>query len=218
MKIFICSKTIDSNFVDELTNEIFLESKQSIAILQEKEHSENWKSRVENKFLSVDFVIFMLGERTFDSIPMQWELDKAKKINKRIIGIKLPTLCEETRLKFNDYHVFNNIENLIDYINSTFISDRQLLVEQYKLMVGSTEKVTEQRLKVNNLFFTITSSILSLSIILGKTLEFSSIAIIGMFLLTILALVVSFFWEKLIRSYGKLNTGKFTVINDIEKN
>src|SRR5690554_564869 len=38
-----------------------------------------------------------------------------------------------------------------------------------------------------------------------------------MLALSIMAFVVTFLWEKLVRSYGKLNTGKFTVIDQIEK-
>lgn len=217
MKIFICSKTTDSSLVNDLKYKIQEKSKQSIAVLQEKEHSEKWKSVVEEKLQYVDFVVFVLGEKTFDSVPMQWELNEAKKQNKRIIGIKLPNICDETLFYFNGHHVFDNIDNFIVFANDTFLSDRQLLLEQYKIMVGSTEKVTEQRLKVNNLFLAITSSILSISVVLGKTLNFSAVALIGMLLLTVISFMVSFFWEKLIRSYGKLNTGKFKVIDDIEK-
>jgi hypothetical protein len=85
------------------------------------------------------------------------------------------------------------------------------------MMVSSTEKVTESRMKVNNLFFTITSSILSVGFVLGKTFGFTITATLGMFVLTLLSFVVSFFWERLIDSYGKLNTGKFKVIDKIEK-
>src|SRR5690606_13755004 len=94
---------------------------------------------------------------------------------------------------------------------------KKLKLEQYKMMVSSTEKVTDQRLKVNNLLFTVTSSILSVAFLIGKTFNFSPTSIVGLFVLTSLAFLVTFFWEKLINSYGKLNTGKFKVIDKIEK-
>jgi hypothetical protein len=84
-------------------------------------------------------------------------------------------------------------------------------------MVGSTEKVTDQRMRVNNLFFTVTSSILSVSLVVGKAFEFSLAGSVGMLVFSIMAFIVTFFWEKLVRSYGKLNTGKFAVIDQIEK-
>jgi Zn-dependent protease with chaperone function len=84
-------------------------------------------------------------------------------------------------------------------------------------MVSSTEKVTESRMKVNNLFITITSSILSVGFVLGKTFGFSIKAMLGMLALTILSLIISYFWKKLILSYALLNRGKFKVIDKIEK-
>ena len=38
-----------------------------------------------------------------------------------------------------------------------------------------------------------------------------------MTVLTVLALLTTYFWDKLVNSYGKLNTGKFKVIDRIEK-
>jgi len=63
----------------------------------------------------------------------------------------------------------------------------------------------------------VTSSILSIGFILGKAFEFSVLGFIGMLIMTIMAFIVTFFWSKLIHSYGTLNTGKFTVIDKLEK-
>ena len=68
------------------------------------------------------------------------------------------------------FPVFNKIEDCFKYLEKTYEEDRQLLLEQYKIMVGSTEKVTDQRMRVNNLFFTVTSSILSISLVVGNFL------------------------------------------------
>ena len=73
------------------------------------------------------------------------------------------------------------------------------------------------RMKVNNLFFTITSSILSVAFVLGKTYSFIPLSVLAMTVLTVLALLTTYFWDKLVNSYGKLNTGKFKVIDRIEK-
>ena len=84
-------------------------------------------------------------------------------------------------------------------------------------MVSSTEKVTDSRLKVNNLFLTVSSTIISIGFVLGKTFGFTIPVIIGMLVLTALALLISYSWEKLIDSYALLNEGKFRVIDKIEK-
>jgi hypothetical protein len=124
---------------------------------------------------------------------------------------------EETILFCQGFQVFDNPQQTLKYLEKVFIVDRQLKMEQYKIMVCSTEKVTDQRMKVNNLFFTIASSVLSLTAILGKTYGFTPLCIFAMFILTLLALLITHAWENLVCSYGKLNTGKFKVIDRIEK-
>jgi hypothetical protein len=40
---------------------------------------------------------------------------------------------------------------------------------------------------------------------------------LALLILTVIALVISYFWERLINSYALLNKGKFIVIDKIEK-
>lgn len=138
-------------------------------------------------------------------------------MNKQIIGIKLPTASEESILFCQGFQVFDNAEQSIEYLKEVYKNDRALKIEQYKIMVSSTEKVTDARSKVNNLFFTITSTILSVSFIIVKTYEFKLISIAATIVMTILAFTTTYFWEKLILSYGKLNTGKFKLVDRLEK-
>lgn len=217
MKIFVCSRTIDADKSSTALDALLNASGDSIAILREEEHSDNWKERVEKQLKAVDFVIFLIGQETFKSDPMKWEYAKSKSLNKQIVGIKLSNACEESVLFCQGFPVFKEIDQCWKYLDKTYTEDRQLLLEQYKIMVGSTEKVTDQRMRVNNLFFTVTSSILSVSLVVGKAFEFSLAGSVGMLILSIMAFIVTFFWENLVRSYGKLNTGKFAVINQIEK-
>lgn len=217
MKIFVCNRSIDLHATGKALNELISIAGESIATLRETEHSENWKERVKSQFKEVDFVVFFVGEDTFKSNPMRWEYAKAKALNKQIVGIKLPSACDNSVLFCQGFPVFSKVENCWEYLKQTYEEDRQLLLEQYKIMVGSTEKVTDQRMRVNNLFFTVTSSILSVSLLVGKSFEFSVVGAIGMLALSVMAFVVTFLWEKLVRSYGKLNTGKFIVIDQIEK-
>lgn len=217
MKIFVCNRTIDLEATVVVLDELLSVARDSIAVLRETEHSENWKERVDKQFKEVDFVVFFVGKNTFESDPMKWEYARAKALNKQIVGIKLPSACEESVLFCQGFPVFRKPDSCWVYLEKTYQEGRQLLLEQYKIMVGSTEKVTDQRMRVNNLFFTVTSSILSVSLVVGKSFEFSVVGAIGMLALSIMAFVVTFLWEKLVRSYGKLNTGKFTVIDQIEK-
>ncbi len=217
MKIFICYRSIDKTEGDKIIQELLSDSENCIAVMTETQHSDEWKDRVEKKIKESDFVAFLVGDNTFDSDQIKWEYSKAKSFNKQIIGIKLSNASEQSILFCQGFQVFDNTKQAFSYLNKTHTIDRQLKIEQYKIMVSSTEKVTDSRMKVNNLFFTITSSILSVAFVLGKTYSFVPLSVFAMLILTFLALLTSFFWEKLVNSYGKLNTGKFKVIDRIEK-
>jgi len=217
MKLFVCNRSKDKALAESVVKDLLEKSKNFVAILQEIEHSEHWQNNVEQKMQECDFVMFLLGDDTFESDQIKWEYTKAKELNKQIIGYELNNVSAQSILFCKGFQVFNNSEHCIEFIRTTFIDDRNLKLEQYKIMVGSTEKVTENRMKVNNLFFTITSTILSVGFVLGKTFGFSIKAMFGMLTLTILSLILSYFWESLVNSYALLNKGKFMVINKIEK-
>ncbi len=217
MKLFVCNRSKDKEHADNVINLLLEKSDNAIAILQEIEHSEHWKNKVEQKLQECDFVMFLLGNDTFESEQIKWEYLKAKELNKQIVGYKLNNVSKQSLLFCQGFQVFENAEQCINFLKKTYDDDRSLKLEQYKIMVSSTEKVTENRMKVNNLFFTITSTILSVGFVLGKTFGFSIKAMLGMLTLTILSLILSYFWESLINSYALLNQGKFKIINKIEK-
>ncbi|OIO73576.1 MAG: hypothetical protein AUJ85_07585 [Elusimicrobia bacterium CG1_02_37_114] len=90
------------------------------------------------------------------------------------------------------------------------------LFEQYKFYIESVEKTSYRRQCANNYFVTINTALISL---IGLSLQInvfknaSSIKIV----LSTLGIIVCFIFWFLIRSYKQLNTGKFTVIHEIEK-
>lgn len=217
MKIFICFRSIDKVKSDETILSLLNVSENFVAVLTQTEHVENWKEIVEARIKESDFVAFLIGSETFKSDQIIWEYAKAKSLNKQIIGIKLDNATEESILFCQGFQVFDNTEQAFNYLSKVFANDRQLKIEQYKIMVSSTEKVTDARMRINNLFFTITSSILSVAFVLGKTYNFIPLSVLAMVVLTALALLTTYFWGKLIKAYGKLNTGKFKVIDRIEK-
>lgn len=217
MKLFVCNRSKDKEIAKQAIEDLLNKSENFIAIQQEIEQSDTWQKKVEQKMQESDFVLFLLGDDTFESEQIIWEYAKAKDLNKQIIGYKLSNVSEQSILFCQGFQVFDNPEHCVKFLTKTYDDDRKLKFDQYKIMVGSTEKVTENRMKVNNLFFTITSSILSVGFVLGKTFGFTLKAMLGMLTLTILSLIVSYFWEKLIQSYALLNRGKFKVIDKIEK-
>lgn len=216
MNIFLAHREIDNLKVEKFISD--LQSKFNIVlnIQSEKEHSDDWKSKVREKVENCKYVIFFIGSTFNESEPLKWEIELSERLNKKLFFIDLREGKTVLPPFLNSTLLLKTTEQLIGKIEIMEKQERDLLVDQYKIMVGSTEKVTEQRLKVNNLFFTVTTSVLSISILLGKSFGFTVLAMFGMLSLTILALLVTNFWNKLIQSYGKLNKGKFELIAEIE--
>lgn len=217
MKIFVCARNINKANVDHLIGDLSVDSHHSIAFLYEFNHTSNWKDAVEKQMSEADFVLFVLAADTFQSYNLIWEYAKAKDLNKRIIGFKLPQASDESILYCQGYQIFQNTSDLLDFVSKTFEIDRALKLEQYRMMFESTQRVTEQRLTVNNIFFTLTTTVFGVAFVVGKTFEFDLTGMAGMIILTFLSFVITRYWQKLIESYGKLNKGKFKVIDSIEK-
>ncbi|WP_085108889.1 RipA family octameric membrane protein [Mycolicibacillus trivialis] len=90
-------------------------------------------------------------------------------------------------------------------------------IDLYKLMVSSSEALVTRRQGVNTFFLTANGAILTATgLVLGHgiAVEFQKW---GLLVLAVTGVVIASAWKSLIRSFGQLNTGKFVVINRIEK-
>lgn len=99
------------------------------------------------------------------------------------------------------------MEDKTDKIN------KEIAFEQYKLYVETAERVSDRRQSANNFFLTLNSVLLTFTGYL-TTLSFA-------FWHTILAFAgisISILWYLTITSFRNLNSGKFKVIHDMEKN
>ena len=117
----------------------------------------------------------------------------------------------------NEYLLFDNCNDLNSFIKNEIIEIRKVSLESYKIFVGSTEKVTDQRSKVHTLFFTLLASLMTLSFLIANSTKFNAIGITVVFFIVIIALFLVYSWEKLVDSYGMLNKGKFEIIYKLEK-
>lgn len=93
---------------------------------------------------------------------------------------------------------------------------KEHLFEQYKLYVESIEKTSDRRQHANNYFITINTALISLIGLSFQIKVFENLSWIK-FVLALVGIIICFIFWFLIRSYKQLNTGKFTVIHEIEK-
>lgn len=88
-------------------------------------------------------------------------------------------------------------------------------LEQYKMYVESAEKVSDRRSNLNTFYLSLTTTIAGvIGYLKTNTVENSEYLIIG---LSISAILICIYWVNLLENYRKLNSGKFKVIHEIEK-
>lgn len=105
------------------------------------------------------------------------------------------------------------LDNVTDiYQNSDKYQDH--LLEQYKVYLESTDRISSRRQNANSFFVTINTALIALVsyMHLGSatsTKYYWLVALAGM--------AISYMWYRLIRSYRDLNYAKFKIIHQIEK-
>jgi hypothetical protein len=87
------------------------------------------------------------------------------------------------------------------------------LFEQYKLYVGSAEKISERRVSANNYLLTVNVFLVTLYGLVAAS-RFNTFWTI---LVPVAGLLVSLTWYRIITSYRDLNTLKFQVIHELEQ-
>jgi len=87
----------------------------------------------------------------------------------------------------------------------------KVIFEQYKLYVEMADKVSQRRMSANTFFTTVNTLLFMVAAFIGnKDLQ-------RIIFVCVIGCVISFAWYFTLNSYRQLNSGKFTVINEIEK-
>ncbi|MGB3183792.1 MAG: hypothetical protein WBB45_20535 [Cyclobacteriaceae bacterium] len=94
------------------------------------------------------------------------------------------------------------------------------LLEQYKLYVELADRVSDRRIKTSQYFITLLSGLLVvLSFVLHKDQQamLSRYQPYILFSIGLLGIILCFVWQLNIRSYRQLNSQKYRIIHDMEK-
>ena len=95
--------------------------------------------------------------------------------------------------------------------NSFNAEETKMVFEQYKLYVEMADRVSQRRMSANTFFTTINTLLFTVATFIGSK-DLVWIIFIG-----VIGCVISFAWYFTLNSYRQLNSGKFAVINEIEK-
>ena len=89
-------------------------------------------------------------------------------------------------------------------------------IEQYKLMLGTTESLEARRQTLHTFFMSINSLFLAAIGLLGKESLDNSAVAVGVIVLAIAGCLLSESWRRQVISYGNVAASKWTVINAFE--
>lgn len=91
------------------------------------------------------------------------------------------------------------------------------VIDLYKMMVDSSERLVGRRQAVNTFFLTINGALLTAFGVIVQSTGDERLSATGIVVLAIAGAVLSLAWRSLIKSFGQLNSGKFRVINTLER-
>lgn len=232
MKLFISYKSEDYEEVQKtIENFRNISPEIQISTLRKSKH---WK-RLAKKYISkADFIIYLAGRNYSNNI--DWEINTAIKYGHKVHCVKLNDvvdLNEELYIvnEFDDSGkipkviVYNSLSDLISLIrgdsaflhNKLFennIENNEMLIEQYKVMLSTSESLIERRQKLTTTYLTIFSVLLP---VISTMLSFAYFYLyFGATLISIICIILCFSWRSTIISYGKSNRAKFAILEEIE--
>ena len=92
----------------------------------------------------------------------------------------------------------------------------EILMEQYKLFVETSERLVARRQVVNTFFLSANALALSALGLIANEVSESPLIALGIIAIGGTAIVLCVAWKMLVRSYRQLNFGKFAVIDCLE--
>ena len=197
-----------------------------------------WKVDAKKKIKKSQMVIFFVGENSHTSENIDWEIRTAIKLQKPIYTVKLDESFElNSTLQVSDSFSgqktlyskssdFNTITELIkkhesgEYkvFNQGIDSiDKSILLDQYKVFLQTSEDLVSRRQNVNNFYISINSALMAAFGIIWALDVLPIYKFFTGILLSVVGIILSISWIKLLASYGDLNSSKMKIISYIEK-
>ncbi|MBR7177629.1 MAG: hypothetical protein IKD26_05400 [Clostridia bacterium] len=234
MRLFICYKGGDYDRVVQTMNQLREVSPEiQISIIR---NAKNWKHLSKSHITKADYVIYLAGHVYSDNI--DWEIDTAIKYGHKVRCVKLYDDVQLTdsrlfkqdtfdkskqTLKIEEPITMDQLVNLIKgdsaYLTKKLfesgVEDNNLLVEQYKVLLSTSESLIERRQKLTTTYLSIFSVMLP---VLSAMLTFEQAFLqLGAFFVSAICIILCLSWRGTIISYGKSNLAKFAILEEMEK-
>ncbi|MEW6328127.1 MAG: hypothetical protein AB1487_11150 [Thermodesulfobacteriota bacterium] len=106
-------------------------------------------------------------------------------------------------------------DNLLNIPQEEYSGDYKThCLEQYKLYIEMTDRISSRRLSANSFFLTVNTLLIGF---VGYVHLGAEKATHFYFLISLAGLILCYTWYRLIRSYDEMNFAKFIIIHAIEK-
>lgn len=133
----------------------------------------------------------------------------------RIFTTAIRQVAEELRQSGPSRPHFSEV--LFPYGPPTSNPATQQAFDLYKIMVASSEALVGRRQAVNTFFLTMNGALLTASGLIVQSSGGHRLGGLGISVLSLAGALLCLAWRSLITSFGQLNSGKFQVINAIER-
>ncbi|MDA3884342.1 MAG: hypothetical protein PF638_01990 [Candidatus Delongbacteria bacterium] len=213
MKLFVIHRFKERKIAKTLLQKSgkLLNAKFELIFLDSKK-DDKWKEKAIDAISKVEAVIIFNASSCEESENAKWEINKVKENSIPIVEVNSDNTPEDVCLRIKPLY------NLEKEFLECFNSDKQTnLLEQYKLMINSSENLIQRRLKTNAFFITTIGSILTIAGLLFKSNVLKGNTFWLLYVFSIVGVLLCNSWRNLIDNYGKLNKAKFGVILQIEK-
>lgn len=247
MKVFIIHSGKDVEEVNKIKEEFYQKCHSLEMLSLDDKQTKYWKKDAYKKIKEADCALFIVGENSYLSENIDWEIKKFIKLKKQIYTYKLSSnvkynevlfkanmfgngeLIDKTKYMFSKelekdklFQIFNN-QYETDIIDELGINSKQgdpsVILEQYKIYLQTSEDLVTRRQNVSNFYTTINSLLLTVCGVVTPLMSNMNILYLAgvICIFSIIGSILCFNWMKVISSYGQLNSAKMKVISVIEK-
>lgn len=175
---------------------------------------DTWKIEANEKIESCEAVLVFDPINARQSANVLWEISVATDLNKHVIEFLPGAKNLEATAKLRSIYDFS--EDFETCFSRSHLH-REETLELYKIMVASSQELLQRRQLTNGFFITVIGGIVAASGYLLKEGVLDGNSVIFLTFPAAVALLLCKSWKNLIENFGKLNTGKFRVINRLEK-
>lgn len=174
----------------------------------------DWKKKAYKLIKEAEIVIVYDRERCLQSENAKWEIECATNLSKPIFDLRENGIEHAGRQRIKSIYNFDEeFEKCFELASGS----ESNLLEQYKIMVQSSEDLVQRRQLTNGFFTTLLSGLVVASGFLFKEVLLVSGQYVFFLFPIFIGLILCRSWSRLLENYGKLNGGKYRVIQRLEQ-